>query len=450
MKAKNKTKKQLENEIAELKIKRAERNLFYMLDRWKCNRTRSERREIEKVINSLPGGVVIIGDAYKIRFHNKWMNKRFGNIDGKTCYRAFAGKEKPCKGCMIQKAITEKILEKGEIIAKNGRYYSLIAAPIGKYYGESSGIELITDITETKQMENEMVHHQKRYQDLIDSLNVGVYQTEATPDGMFKEVNPALISMFGASSREELLGHSVSDFYCDPDRRSEIIKKALKTGSVIDEKVEFKTIDGRRFWASLSLTKKEDDKGILLNGIIEDIRTRKKWEEKLFNQSFHDELTGVYNRRGFFELTEQQVKVAKRDKKSITIFYIDLDDFKKINDAFGHQEGDKALINTVLILKNTFRESDIIARIGGDEFAVFAKGLSGKDFTIVINRIRLNLTDHNKENLCPYSLSMSVGTAWRNWDENVSMEELLEQSDRDMYKKKKCEQEFISYEKISS
>jgi diguanylate cyclase (GGDEF)-like protein len=93
-------------------------------------------------------------------------------------------------------------------------------------------------------------------------------------------------------------------------------------------------------------------------------------EEALLVLSLTDELTGLYNRRRFFVLTEQYLKVAIRTKKSLLVLFIDMDDLKWINDNYGHNEGDQALIDFAKLLKQSFRESDIIARIGGDEFVV--------------------------------------------------------------------------------
>ena len=84
-----------------------------------------------------------------------------------------------------------------------------------------------------------------------------------------------------------------------------------------------------------------------------------------------DDLTGIYNRRGFFFLANQQIEMAIRNKRMLLLLYLDIDNFKNINDELGHENGDRALIESANILKNTFRKSDIIARIGGDEFVVF-------------------------------------------------------------------------------
>lgn len=95
-----------------------------------------------------------------------------------------------------------------------------------------------------------------------------------------------------------------------------------------------------------------------------------RMHERLHTISLHDDLTGLYNRRGFFTLAEHLLKLAKRQQEGLFMLYADLDDLKKINDTLGHQKGDWALIDTANLLKETFRESDIIARIGGDEFVV--------------------------------------------------------------------------------
>ncbi len=99
---------------------------------------------------------------------------------------------------------------------------------------------------------------------------------------------------------------------------------------------------------------------------------RHRMAEELRNLSLTDELTGLHNRRGFITLSQQQIRQAKRTKKEMLLLFVDLDGLKKINDGFGHSEGDRALFAVAALLRETFRDSDIVARIGGDEFAVLA------------------------------------------------------------------------------
>jgi diguanylate cyclase (GGDEF)-like protein len=164
-------------------------------------------------------------------------------------------------------------------------------------------------------------------------------------------------------------------------------------------------------------------------------------EEALLTLSLTDELTGLYNRRRFFVLTEQYLKVALRTKKRSSLLFIDMDNLKWINDHHGHNEGDQALIDLANILKKTFRESDIIARIGGDEFVVLLES-TDEDGKILIPRLYGNIEDYNAKRSCRYILSISMGTAHFDPEYPISIDELLAKADALMYaqkrRKRKC------------
>jgi diguanylate cyclase (GGDEF)-like protein len=161
-----------------------------------------------------------------------------------------------------------------------------------------------------------------------------------------------------------------------------------------------------------------------------------KREESLLTLSLTDELTDLYNRRRFFVLTEQHLKVAIRTKRRLLLLYIDMDDLKWINDHGGHNEGDKALIALASILKKTFRESDIIARIGGDEFVVLLESPDEKD-EMLITRLYENISDYNAKVFQDYKLSVSVGAAQFDPEYPISIDELLSKADALMYAQKR-------------
>ncbi|MGD0885720.1 MAG: diguanylate cyclase [Thermodesulfovibrionales bacterium] len=162
-----------------------------------------------------------------------------------------------------------------------------------------------------------------------------------------------------------------------------------------------------------------------------------KLQEKLRVMAITDELTGLCNRRGFFTLAEQQLKLAARQKQGIFMLYADLDRLKSINDTFGHQEGDRALIDTATILQKTCRESDIIARIGGDEFAVIPLVPAGNQITRITDRLQKNIDDLNAKGKRRYTLSISFGLSYYDPENPSSMDELLARADRMMYEQKK-------------
>jgi two-component system cell cycle response regulator len=161
-----------------------------------------------------------------------------------------------------------------------------------------------------------------------------------------------------------------------------------------------------------------------------------KGKETLLALSLTDELTDLYNRRRFFVLAEQCLKVAIRAKKRSVLLYIDMDDLKRINDHCGHSEGDQALIGLGSILKKTFRESDIIARIGGDEFAVLLESTDEND-EVLITRLYENIRDYNAKVSQEYKLSVSVGAAQFDPEYPISIDELLSKADALMYAQKR-------------
>jgi diguanylate cyclase (GGDEF)-like protein len=158
-------------------------------------------------------------------------------------------------------------------------------------------------------------------------------------------------------------------------------------------------------------------------------------EEKLLALSLTDELTGLHNRRRFFVVAEQCLKLAIRMKKRPFLLFIDLDDLKMINDRYGHREGDQTLIGLANILKKTFRESDIIARIGGDEFVVLLEPTDENSETM-ITRLHENVKEYNAKRSQDI-LSISLGIAHFDPNHPISIDELLAKADALMYARKR-------------
>ncbi len=158
---------------------------------------------------------------------------------------------------------------------------------------------------------------------------------------------------------------------------------------------------------------------------------------RLEELSVLDELTGLYNRRGFMTLANQQLALSKRRKEYFLLFFIDLDNMKTINDSYGHKEGDRALIETSRIIKRTFRATDIAGRWGGDEFAVLAIDSRINEFDGIMKRLKKYIDDANYKAGKPYKLSFSVGAASYEQGRYHSIEDMLEKADIDLYRKKR-------------
>jgi len=159
-------------------------------------------------------------------------------------------------------------------------------------------------------------------------------------------------------------------------------------------------------------------------------------QEKLRVMAITDELTGLLNRRGFFNLAEQQLKIARRTDQGIFMVYVDIDNMKEINNRLGHQEGDIALTDTAHLLRTTFRDSDIIARIGGDEFVVITVGSDENSLESIPARLQKNVDNLNRSNLRRHTLSLSFGISCFAPEGSGSLDTLLTQADKLMLEQK--------------
>ena len=159
--------------------------------------------------------------------------------------------------------------------------------------------------------------------------------------------------------------------------------------------------------------------------------------DKLERLSIMDELTGLYNRRGFFTLAGQQISLKNRNSKDLLLVYFDIDGLKKINDTLGHTVGDHAIKTFANLLKKVFRCSDIIARIGGDEFVVLAIECSIREYKKVKNRLDQAIEEFNASENQQFQLSVSAGAAPCDPNATFNIEQLMEEADAELYKEKK-------------
>jgi diguanylate cyclase (GGDEF)-like protein len=177
---------------------------------------------------------------------------------------------------------------------------------------------------------------------------------------------------------------------------------------------------------------------------IRDIAARKKEEDALRRASLTDELTGLYNRRGFLTLAEQQLRVARRQGRDLVLFFADLDEFKQVNDRFGHAEGDRSLQAVAALLRGAVRDSDIVARLGGDEFTVLAVDGDNNAASVIRRRINQRVGALNARNELAAPISVSIGHVRVNASHPNTLEELLASADRVLYQQKTQRVESVS------
>jgi|GEM_PF-931738 len=168
-----------------------------------------------------------------------------------------------------------------------------------------------------------------------------------------------------------------------------------------------------------------------------DITQRREMEKGLEALALSDPLTGLYNRRGFFTLAPRELKRAERSAKGLLLFSADVDGLKEINDRFGHEEGDRALAASAKILTQTFRGSDIISRIGGDEFAVLVTDTDESLMEKMLLRLYRLINNLNSRKTARYKLAISIGHAFCGPKKPVTLDELIFQADQRMCRMKK-------------
>ncbi|HEX7242361.1 MAG TPA: diguanylate cyclase [Longimicrobiaceae bacterium] len=175
--------------------------------------------------------------------------------------------------------------------------------------------------------------------------------------------------------------------------------------------------------------------GLVVNS--RDVTARRGAEEETRRLSLTDELTGLYNRRGFLALAQQQLRLAQRTGRDVALLFADVDGLKPLNDCFGHTAGDRALVETAGILRQIFRDSDVIARVGGDEFVVLAPETSRRQGKAMTDRLQARVRERNAARGEGPELSLSVGVAWYDPARLCTVEALLAEADAAMYARKR-------------
>jgi diguanylate cyclase (GGDEF)-like protein len=160
------------------------------------------------------------------------------------------------------------------------------------------------------------------------------------------------------------------------------------------------------------------------------------FNEHLSNLSLTDELTGLFNRRGFLKLASQQLNVIRQMGKNALLIYGDVDGLKVINDKYGHGEGDFVIKSAAEVLRRVFRSMDIIARLGGDEFTVFASNTNEKQISYFQARLSEILEEINSDSGKPYKISISLGCAECLSGSDSTLDDYMRMADAMLYDQK--------------
>src|SRR5689334_17940684 len=326
----------------------------------------------------------------------------------------------------------ENVTQHEMVHLKKGRTpidVSLTICPIIEGKAITGASVVARDITERKRAAGSLAQQAAAMKASMDGMAI------IDHSGACSYLNDAYAKTFGYTNPERLTGASWEMFYFEDELKrlkEQIMPAVWRDGSWRGEAMGLK-LSGGTFPLEISIS--TVDGGGLVH-VVRDITERKKLEETLRNSSLKDDLTGLFNRRGLLKQAAPYFDFARRQKETLLLLFIDLDGMKRINDEFGHNEGDNALINTAAILNRSFRSSDIISRLGGDEFTVLVTDLhANKEEAIA--RLNENLKAYNATDKRGHKLAFSIGVATLEPERMTCFEELLEQADQAMYEQKR-------------
>lgn len=274
------------------------------------------------------------------------------------------------------------------------------------------------------------------FRSLVEESLTGVYLIQGE---RLLYCNPRLAEIFGYSRQEMLAMGSVLEVI-DPMDRDLVADKLRQrlAGELASVEYTVRGIrkDGRGIFLDARSVRTMRDGAVAVMGSMVDITERKQLEEALRSLSLTDELTGLYNRRGFSTLAERHLSIARRKGQDLLLVLADIDGLKAVNDTFGHAAGDQVVLDAASVLKGTYRRVDIIARIGGDEFTAFPVEAGPDSSEILINRLQENVAKHNERYTRPFRLSMSVGIGRIKPADCPNVQRLLAEADRELYRRK--------------
>lgn len=312
---------------------------------------------------------------------------------------------------------------------------TLISAPLSLLlnFVMLSGVLLLAVAIEAHEQvinQHQQVHQQDtitdlhRFYELFRNSAEGLYTS--TVEGKLVTTNPAMCALFGYENEQQMLEEitNTSMFYAHQEDREYLLGAIHQGGAVLGKEIRGRRRDGSEFWFSISAQLREEQGQKYMFGSIFDITERKQSDISLEYLATHDSLTGVYNRREF----ERQLRVALNDvqqaNSALTLLYMDLDQFKVVNDTSGHKAGDVLIKQLSQQLNDMVMTKGTLARLGGDEFGVLLQGDGAESAYLLANKL-LNMVKEFRfiwENRI-FTLGISIGLV--NWHPRIKTSEQL-------------------------
>ncbi len=274
--------------------------------------------------------------------------------------------------------------EKTRLKKKNGEmFWALMSGSLIEIEGIPCAFTITRDISHAKAAEERLAaavdalqKSETRYRTVFQTSRDALSISDLT-SGKFVEVNQAFIEVM-KSDRDEIINHSSSElgFWANPEDRENVVQMLRQGGSFNNERIQLKNKSGTVFWALLSASVIEIEGVPYMLGITRDISDAKAAEDQIRDLAFYDRVTRIPNRRLLLDRLLQAITGDSRSSRKRAVLFVDLDDFKSLNETLGHQIGDFLLQSVAQRLNACVHEADTVARFGADEFVVMLEDLS--------------------------------------------------------------------------
>lgn len=294
-----------------------------------------------------------------------------------------------------------------------------------------------------KEAEAKLSDLEERYQHLVEGTH-GLICTHDL-DGVILTINPSACELLEYES-SEIIGRNLRDFIV-PSRRQyfHIFLERIRLNAVDKGIMLLAARSGRELtfqYHNIKITQHVERPYVL--GHAYDITELTELQEQLKQLTVTDDLTGLNNRRGFLTRANERMTLATRSGESLKLIFGDIDGLKKINDRLGHAAGSQVICDAAEILKDSFRQSDVICRWGGDEFIVLLSGSVDTSAEIEMDRIRQKIDAFNARSDRPYTLAMSLGVVPVDLTSGVPLDDIIAQADESMYEHKRSKPQSIT------
>lgn len=400
------------------------------------------------LVEQLPDGVFVISDG-NFAYVNDALCCMLGYSDSELIGRPIAGLIAPEDRDMVLTRYRGRL--SGEklparypfrLLHKDGVQRVTVLMSVGvmpRGDGSLVTIGTVRDVGEQLRLLAELQRSEAELRTIVDSLPDMYYRTDA--NGVLTIASPSCERYLGYSP-EEMLGRNLADFYVDPSDREEVLRQIQGndgTPTLVDSALRHK--QGHTVWVRTRALFLRDKEGnvIGVEGLARENSEQRSAEERLRYLADHDALTQVFNRACFERQMREALLRAGRGGGKVALLFLDLNDFKDVNDRLGHAAGDQLLIEVARRLTRAVRETDHVARIGGDEFTVTLEGEVDLESAQLVARKVLQTVEqpiHLQRGTCTVSASLGIAVYP---EHGTDLEALLQAADHAMYSAKRAD-----------